>query len=684
MFAEIVLIFEFLSLFTAISETGLIVLNVLFTIISGVIWIKYGKPILKLNPKPFFTKLANTLKRDKYLLVLGISFIFMCLVSLFLISIMPVNNADAMSYHVSRSLFWIGNRNLNHFDISQARMLSFPINSEILYAWILMLTKKQLWLGIFQFIGFWMGLISLYGLMSYINISERKKLWVLFLAASFPSVLAEISSTETDLIIAGLVLASMYLYWNSLKTRFNLPLIISSICYALAIGTKTTAIILIPAVGLWMAVISYHYDKKKFYKPLLKFICCGFISFILFASYNYILNYINYGNIAGNSSLLAGHVNYCGIKGMFANFVKTLFLFLDFTGFTWGNYLGTHIAAAKTAILSSIGLGTISDGVYSNAMRMSDSNNLFHYLENTIGMGILGFLVYLPCWVKSMITPVRSKKYLYIFNFGLLLLIALLFMSYEIMFMSFNIRFLTCFCFIAAPVLVYSYPRKNHVLKSIITFFALFSLIFVSTNISFRPAAKIFAYFRAGKTISEIRETAKCSLFFKTVHENSPKLRPACHIESAVRSFDKQNKILYFSDDNEFILYVKMLMFEGYQIDFGRIENLQNIDLTQYNIIITTNDAQMSSNIIYDNMSYFSPQKGADCVYQKLFPILYEPYIDKMPYNNIFCQLSPEFFSANGFKLYSPLILYSLENMHSKNAKKIEYRFYENVNRGIL
>ena len=678
MFADVVLIFEILSLLNSISVAGFILLDTVLFTGAFFAWKKYKFPMPKFLIKDFGYKFINTLKRDKYLMVLGACFIFMCCVSLFLISFMPIVNPDAESYHVVRSLFWIVNGNLNHFDTSEVRMLPMPINSELLYAWILMFTKKQIWFGIFPFSAFVMVLTSLYGIFSYIKVSERKKLWTLFILSSFPSVIVQISGTETDIIIAGLILSSIYLYWNSLKTKTIVPLFMSALCYALAIGTKTPSIILIPAVGLWMTGISYYYDNKKFYKPLLKFIGFGVINFIVFASYNYVLNVIDYGNIAGPVPFLISHQNLYGVKGGIANIIKHMFLFFDFTGFTWSLYAGKVLVALKTSILTSIDLNYIPDGVYSKSADYVNKT----LLEPLMGMSILGFLVYLPCWVKSLFGPLfhRKKRDLLIFSFGVMLLVAIVSMSFNIMYMSYNIRFLTCFCVITAPVLLYSYPRKNHLVKFVITFFAVFGLVFVSTNLWARPAAKIFSYFRAGKTVSEVREVAKCSLFFRKLPKNPTKLNEYCKLESKIRNLGEQNKILYFSNSSEEIFLIKLLDLQGYNVDFGTIENIKNIDLSKYNAIITLANTQFSTNVRTLGTSYSTPDNGVNCVYINLVNELYVPKKDIAPYM-VKCQFAPHYLEDNGFRLHSILETTLKQN---KNSMKVKYRFYENVNNPIM
>lgn len=121
-------------------------------------------------------------------------------------------------------------------------------------------------------------------------------------------------------------------------------------------------------------------------------------------------------------------------------------------------------------------------------------------------------------------------------------------------------------------------------------------------------------------------------------------------------------------------------MLEGYHIDFGRIENIQNIDLSQYNMIIVLENKQCGTNIIHTNMAHFYPAKGAECIYTNSANQVYNPNKDKAPYISN-CQLSSQFFTLNGFKLYSTLKTTLRQN---RDSITIEYKFYENVNKRIF
>ena len=636
--------------------------------------------------KAYLSRIWNSLWLDKYLLVLGLAFIFMCGVSLWLISFMPVVNPDAEAYHVVRSLFWISQGNLNHFDYSDIRAIVLPINSEILYAWLLIFLKKQMWFGAVSFSGFLLTLASLWGILTNIGLSVRRRLWVILILSSFASVIVQISGTETDIIISGLVISSMYLFWEYLKKNSKILVFMSALAYALAVGTKTPAIMLIPGVGLWMSALAFYYHKKDFCKYLGYFIAFAFLSFILFSSYNYVLNFIDYGNIAGSKSFMEVHVNEDGLLALPANFIKYIFMFFDFTGFRWNEYVGNYIVQFKEFLLSTLGLSGVSDGLYSLPL---DSLNQ-SLIEPVMGMGILGFALFLPCWFVSLIKPIfiRNKQVFLIFSFAMVLFFAVSVMSLQINYMVFSIRFLTCFCIIAAPILACSYFKKNSLFKFIVVFFALFYLIFVSTNLWARSAYKIYKYFKQGATISQVRSIAHCSGFYKSVDQNPelinnyPIFNEVCTVRDNIKSIDKKNKILFLSSTSDSVLLIKLLEFEGYSIDFNIIENLSNIDFKKYNLILVMDDVQQSTNVVnFDkvNSNYKYIVDGVICGYfdRKDKLIISK---GKYPYK-VLCSLEPLFYKIKGYRHYKSFFFKKKE--HGKYYD-MEFKFYENINNPVI
>lgn len=586
-FAQIVLTFEFLSLFSAIKEIWVFLANILFFVGSTFVWIKKGTPVWSLEIADFRNRVNNSLKLDKSLMWLYVGFSVLIIGAVFLNTIMPITNADAQGYHVARCLFWIAQGNLNHFTVADIRAVCLPINSEILYSWVILFVKRDVFLGYFSFVGYILALVSMYNIMGYLGFCTRRKLWIIFILSSFASVLVQVSGTETDIIVAGLVSSAIFLFWYALKNDKLAPLYISALAYALAMGTKTPAIMTIPAIGLFFLGLCFYYKK---FKPLGYFLLFGLLNFFIFASYNYILNFIDYHDFMGADSFMVVSKNYYGLKAVPANFVKYMFMFFDFTGFKWSDYASPHILHVRNSILTAIHSQYIYDGIYTSGYNFQRT-----LLEPMMGTGILGFILYLPCLIWSFIKPIfsfRLKKVRWNLVFATIFVINLLVLSYLIGYMTFSVRFMMFFIVLSSPIMYYSYFKKNNPLKVIFVLFALFYLILVSTYLWPRPVSKIGKLFIHGASLKEVRLRAVCKDFDKiTTYQNG-----VCLLKFRLQHhFMPGTKILAFMNSAETIYILKSLYFDGYPIDFALMEDADKIDFSKYNVVVSTNQGQTST-----------------------------------------------------------------------------------------
>lgn len=617
-FAQIVLTFEVLSLFTAINQYCVIGANVLIFLISGFVWNKMSRPKWSLSCKDFRNQVNNSFKLDKALMWLYVGLCVFIITAVILNILLPITNSDAQAYHVARSMFWVAQGSLNHFNVADVRNLCLPINSEILYSWVLLLLRKDAFLGFFAFFGYVLTVVSVYNILGHLGYCTRKKLWVIFILSSFPSVFVQASGTETDIILAGLVTSCIFLFWYALKHNKTVPLFMASLAYALAIGTKTPSIIAIPAVGIFLLGLCFHYKK---FKPLGIFLGFGIVNFLIFSSYNYILNFIHYSNFMGDRSFMIVSKNYYGIKGMFANFIKYIFMFFDFTGFRWGDYIRSDLEGVKNFILSVLNLSHVNDGIYSTLPNVNRS-----LLEPVMGAGLLGFVVYLPCVLWSFIKPIfnfKSQKSRFLLGFAGIFVINLLVMSYLLAYMIFSVRFVMFFMVLSSPILIYSYFSKKNPLKYFIVFFALFYLVIVSTHLWARPLTKIIRVLSSSHSISHLREMARC----KDYEINPQYLSIICPLRDRIRSeFKTDNKILAFIDTSSDIYQLKSMYFEGYDIDFATLEDYENIDFDKYNIVISSTNGQTATVIKnYENNKDNYKMVGRNLVFKKetLIPCVY-------------------------------------------------------------
>ena len=154
MFAQVVLTMEILSLFSSIKETNVLIMNSLFLIAGSLLWFKNKKPLYIPKIKETFTQILKGLKRDKILMIMAFGFVFFIITVILLDLFLPVNGADALTYHLNRASYWMFQGNLNHFTISDDRNLVMPINSEILYLWNILFFKNDIGLYFIAFIGY--------------------------------------------------------------------------------------------------------------------------------------------------------------------------------------------------------------------------------------------------------------------------------------------------------------------------------------------------------------------------------------------------------------------------------------------------------------------------------------------------------------------------------------------------
>lgn len=585
-FAQIVLTFEILSLFTAIKQFWVLGVNALFLAGSAYIWNKKSRPLWSLDYQDFRNKVINSLKLDKSLMWLYVGFCIFIISTVSLNLIMPTVNADAMAYHVARSLFWVLQGSLKHFEVADIRNLCLPINSEILYSWVFLFVKKDVFFGFFSFVGYLMSIISVYKIMELLGYCVRKRLWVIFILSSFSSVIVQASGTETDIIIAGLISSSILLFWYALKNNKKTPIFMGALAYALAVGTKTTAIIAMPGVGLFLIALSVYFKK---YKPLMLFLSFGLINFLIFSSYNYILNYLQFKNFMGSTSFMVVSKNYYGIKGAISNFIKYIFMFIDFTGFRWSDYVGPNIVHFRNTVLTFLHLN-YSDGLYTRSYTVNRT-----LLEPLMGAGILGFLVYLPCVIWSIVKPLfqrKSKKNWFIFAFAILFILNVCCMSYLIAYMVFSVRFMMSFMVLSAPILIYSYLSKRNPLKYIIIVFSLFYLMGVSTHLWARPFFTVWRIIMKHHSVLYMRRLVEC----KSYSEIPQYTNGTCVLINKLKEdFPKKKKILAFVCTSDNIYYLKLLEYQGYKIDTRRLEDIGSVNFDDYDIVISTDKGQTAT-----------------------------------------------------------------------------------------
>ena len=630
-FSFVILNIEILSLFKVISGQNILILTFVELLIISFIWLKKKNLPSVLKFKGFLLELKNAFKSDKSLLLLTLALIFMLFIS-FLLSFMPPNEADASSYHCLRSLFWASDGFISHFEVADIRCHSMPINSELFYVWILSLSKNDLGFGLLQFFSYFLLIISSFKIMEFYEIDFNKRIWSILIFSSFAGVISQISSTQTDLLVGSLLTTSFYLILEFKKQNKLNFLYFASLSMAISFGVKSTGIIASIPLLIWYIFLL----RKEFIKYFLFLI----LNFSIFSSYNYILNLINYSSPLGSKSALLGHGFWGGFGAIVANFIRYIFQFFDFSGFTIGFYINKFLLSAQAAAIEFFNIPRdLGENVGLNFTNISMT-------EQVLGFGILGFLVFLP----SSIIGFFNKK-LRIFS---IIFWAMIFcLSFSIAYMIYSIRFIVTFVAFSIPLISLTYFKKMNPYKFLIILFAIFYLGYASLFLSQRPMYHLKKEFQKTPDIKLIQNKMR-DLNYKFY----PSFNEAYTMKSAVEPICKDNSKIAIFASNGYMLYsTKFLEFNNScKIDTLNILHIRNYDLSNYDYIITQKNLPQHIEVINANdiKNPLTPSNKAICYYEG-FDYKRRPRL--LNFNELdkalsaSCKINNEFLADIGFKI---------------------------------
>ena len=616
-FALVVLNMEILSLFSAINELNVFIFSIINLIIVSLAF-KYKKAtFLKFNFD--FNRLKNALLLDKSLIILSIAFLTMLLITLFLASVMPVLEPDSQTYHFLRAYEYVHQGSLAHFETNDIRALVMPINSEILYSWMLLFKKNFHGFGVVSFCSFVLLVFSLWSVFEEFKFSFRKRLYAIFLLSSLSAIIIQMPSLQTDLLVGSLLACAFALYIKD-------SIYFSSLSLALALGVKSTGVV--GAVAFFVSIILYEIliNKNKDFSKFKRFSLFLILNFFVFSSYNYFLNLAHFHSPLANRAAYLGHKFWGGVEGYVANLIHFAFQSLDFTGFKWGYYLNNEILNIKEQFFNILNINPqIGCNVEQEKINIITD-------EQTIGFGILGFMVFLPMVFVSIFKFFfnKNKRTVLCFIFALAFLINILALARATAYMVFSIPFIVAFVCFRAVILITVYMKKSFI-KPFILFFCLFYMFLIPFHNKRMPFWNVFnSYKKANFNLNQLEKDGYEKKVI-SVLELAPQI-----YKNIEEKYPNKKNIAIIKSLSSSMLYLKKLEYEGYNIDFVPAGTLTNDKLEQYDLIVLEDKVQ-NDNIfnpedieinyeLKDKKIIFKDSKILNCFYE--YSSKNEIYID--------------------------------------------------------
>jgi hypothetical protein len=300
--SNIIITFEVVSLFSQLNSPEFFIIvqgGVVLVSFFSCLFLKKKNHEEKLSIKAFFINLFDFLKENR-LITFGLFIILISYIGLAILSTqIPQNTSDSLYNHLSRIGHWLQQGNLNPYPSFSQIGITYPYNNSLLMMWSI------LFLGVDKYVGFvqWSGLVflslAIFGVARLFSFNRSKAAFSAIIFLTFPIVTFESITAQNDILVAAFVLIGLYfLIVGFRKSQFQ-PLFFASMSFALAIGTKQTALFLVPGFLIIFFYLLFQSRKEIRLKlGLFSFISLMMLTLLL-GSYAYVQNEVVYKNPTG-------------------------------------------------------------------------------------------------------------------------------------------------------------------------------------------------------------------------------------------------------------------------------------------------------------------------------------------------------------------------------------------------
>jgi hypothetical protein len=422
-FAHIVLVGQIANSFLVLNRPwAFIFAHAILCIISIVIWLRNNKPLL-LGPFINWREeiSAHKPRVELDLVILGLAIAATFLFAVVLIMVVPPNNNDGLSTYFSRVGYWLQNGSFFPWATNRIYQISYPINAQLQSLWVLLFWRSDYLLGFIQWIAGLVAMIAVFGLGRLLGWDRSQSAFAALLFASFPQVVLQISSSQTDLLTAAIFSITIYFFLLGLQTNQRGMLLLSGVGLGLAFGTKQTLYYLAPGLGLFILLAWIKFGSKVS-KNIVYWVIASLVSFILFAAYMNVINLVNFNNPFGPPDIVAEQIVAQGkdekgfdqvINNLLYNVPRSLYQAIDVASLPRPIDGYAFKLKAKMAHLFFDAINFPIEGQNFTAPKHTfDLDNSHLLQEDQSWYGPISFLLLFPIMIWQFIQGLRTKEWI--------------------------------------------------------------------------------------------------------------------------------------------------------------------------------------------------------------------------------------------------------------------------------
>lgn len=362
-YADIILVMEIAGLLASVNRLAVMVLQIIFTASSLILWLRRRRPRL-LRPfsnihlgrfvidSDFIFKIISTA-----LMACAVAYVYF-LAAQHILAVFP-SNYDSLTYHLSRIGYWLQYQSFFPWPTPNIRQTTYPMNAELGVLWTILWWGTDRLSGFVQWITVPVIMLGIFRLTRLSGYSRWQSGITSLLWATLIQVLYQSLTTQNDLVTTSFWIAALSFFIAGLHDGTIDLTFLSGIAFGLAIGTKGTSIIILPGLGLALAVFFFlHRNPGEFRKNFFRWCIASLLGVVLLGSYVYIQNSFAFGNPLGPSTGITKteFASGDGIKSyahrLFDNLGRYTYQFVDFSPLPF--QLASSINPAKATLFAAI------------------------------------------------------------------------------------------------------------------------------------------------------------------------------------------------------------------------------------------------------------------------------------------------------------------------------------------
>lgn len=217
------------------------------------------------------------------------------------IILIPQNNSDSLSTHLSRIGFWHQHGSFFPWQTYLLNQVWYPVNAQLLTYWTLLFLGSDHLVGAVQWLAALVSATGVFGLARFYGYNHRQSIFSALIFLTFPLIALQSTTTQTDLMTAAAFIPAVYFLFLGLREERSSLLALSAISIGIGIGVKKSYFLMLPILAVIVILAVLHFGKRSI-RLLLVWSFNIVVGVSLLGSYHYVVNWQNWGGPFGPST----------------------------------------------------------------------------------------------------------------------------------------------------------------------------------------------------------------------------------------------------------------------------------------------------------------------------------------------------------------------------------------------